>query len=295
MKTQEKQAILYNLQTVTGIFQEFEQAYNMVVSLPQQKQTVYNEVDIPNPIKAVASTGSSIVVTVIAYIVLIIPSLIAAVVLLTLVKLAQNTSVVLLVSVIINVIAAKYIGGFISRKIRAGGRKIQDTINQQIRDSNQAASSYNVDVDRQIAIAQQKCNMIRQQISQMDMSWYPPDYCYSVASAFFYKAINNGMCETLGEAVRLYDEKQYRDQVLANQQQQINLAYRQCILQGMTISAICSQGEATRRTIQAESEATRQTIQAESAATRGTIQDESAAARKQREDIYKDFRRRTGL
>lgn len=191
-------------------------------------------------------------------------------------------------------IGTKFIGGFINRKIRAGGNKIQDTINQQIRSSNQAASNYNADVDRQIAIAQQKCNMIRQQISQMDMSWYPPDYCYSDASAFFYKAINNGMCETLGEAVRLYDEKQYRDQVLANQQEQINLAYRQCILQGMTISAIYNQGAATRQAIQAEGAAIRQTIQAEGAATRGTIQNEGAAARQQREQQYKDFLRRFG-
>lgn len=78
MTTQEKQVMLYNLQTVTGIFREFEQAYNMIVSLPQQKQTVYNEVNVPNPIKSVASTGSSIIVTVIVFVLLMLPSLIAA-------------------------------------------------------------------------------------------------------------------------------------------------------------------------------------------------------------------------
>lgn len=295
MTAQEKQVTLHNLQIVTGIFQEFEQAYNMVKSLPSQKRLVFNEVDVPDSVKSVASTGSSIMVTVIAYVILIIPSVVVAAVLAALLRLTQHTGLIVLVSIVINVIGAKYLGGIISKKINAGGNKIQNTINQHIRSNNQAAGVHNAEVDRQIALAQQKCNAIRQQISQMDMSWYPPDYCYSDASTFFYKAVNNDMCETLGEAVKLYREELFRDQVLANQQQQISLAYQQVILQGMTIDAIHEEGAATRETIRYEGEATRGTIQAEGAATRRTIQDVGAAAREQREQQYKDFRRRTGL
>ena len=295
MTAQEKQATLQRLQIVTGIFQEFEQAYNMVVSLPQQKKAVYNEMDVPEPLKYAASKGSSILVTVIAYVILIIPSVAVTGVLAGLLRLTQHAGLILLVSIIINVVGAKYLGGFISKKIQAGGNKIQDTVNQQIRNSNQNANVHNAEVDRQIALVEQKCVAIRQRVSQMDMSWYPPDYCFSAASAFFYKAINNGMCETLGEAVKLYEEQRYRDQVLANQQKQIDLAYKQIILQAMTIKAAYDQGTAIRETIQAEGAATRGAIYTEGVATRGAIHAEGAAGRQQREEIYKDFRRRTGL
>lgn len=292
MTAQEKQMILQRLQIVTGIFQEFEQAYNMVVSLPKAKKAIYGEVEVPDPVKHVASKGTSILVTVITYVILILPSVMVAGGVAGLLHLTQLT---LPLTVVLNVIGAKYLGGFISKKIQAGGSKIQNTVNQQIRNSNQNANVHNAEVDKQIALAEQKCVAIRQRVSQMDMSWYPPDYCFSAASAFFYKAINNGMCETLGEAVKLYEEQRYRDQVLANQQKQIDLAYKQCILQAMTMAAIYQEGAATRETIQAEGAATRGAIYTEGAATRDTIHSEGAASRAQREQHYKDFRHRTGL
>lgn len=295
MTAQEKQATLQRLQIVTGIFQEFEQAYNMVVSLPKAKKAIYDEVEVPDPVKHAASKGTSILVTVIAYVILILPSVMVAGGLAGLLHLTKHTGLVLLLSIAINVVGAKYLGGFISKKIQAGGNKIQDTVNQQIRNSNQNANIHNAEVDKQIALAEQKCVAIRQRVSQMGMSWYPPDYCFSAASAFFYKAINNGMCETLGEAVKLYEEQRYRDMVLANQQKQIDLAYKQCILQAMTIAALYQEGAATRETMQAEGAATRSAIYTEGAATRGTIQAEGAASRAQRAQQYKDFRRRTGL
>ena len=294
MTAQEKQVMLHNLQIVTGIFQEFEQVYNMVMSLPQQKRLVYNELDVPDPIKSAAGKGSSVVATVIAYVILIIPSIIVASVIATLLRLTHQAGLVALISIAINAVGAKYLGGIISRKINAGGSKIQGTINQHIRSSNQAASMHNAEVDRQMAIAQQKCNAIRQRLLQMDMSWYPRgksvNYWCSYASSFFYEALDTGMCETIGEAVKLYREELFRDQVLANQQQQISLAYQQVILQGMTIDAIHEEGAATRETIRYEGEATRGTIQAEGAATRQTIQDVGAAAREQRERHHNDYR-----
>lgn len=294
MTAQEKQATLQRLQIVTGIFQEFEQAYNMVVSLPKAKKAIYSEVGVPDPVKHAASKGTSILVTVIAYVILILPSVMVAGGLAGLLHLTNHTGLVLLLSIAINVVGAKYLGGFISKKIQAGGNKIQDTVNQQIRNSNQNANVHNAEVDRQIALAEQKCVAIRQRVSQMDMSWYPPYYCFSAASAFFYKAIINGMCETLGEAVKLYEEQRYRDQVLANQQKQIDLAYNQCILQAMTIATLYQEGAATRETMQAEGAATRQTMQAEGAATRGAIHAEGAAAREQRAQQHNDLRRWLG-
>lgn len=294
MTAQEKQETLFRLRTVIPLFQEFEQAYNMVATLPQQKKGTYGELDVPEPLKGAATTGTSILVTVISYVVLIIPSIMVAGGLAGILRLTSHTGLILLASIVINVIGAKYLGGFITKKIRAGGNKIQDTVNQQIRKSNQAADIHNTEVDRQIALAEQKCNAVRQQILQLDLSWYPPDYYCSDAANFFYKAVNNGMCESLGEAVRLYEETLFKNQVLVNQQKQIDLAYRQCILQGLTIAAIQAEGEATRGVIQAEGNATRGVIQAEGAAGRAAIHAEGTAAREQRERQYKDFLHRFG-
>lgn len=282
MTAQEKTVLLKNLQTVTGIFQEFEQAYNMVVSLPQQKQAIYNEINVPKQIKSVASTGSSAVVGVIAYIVLFIPCYMVLGFILGIVSadyLVNHFGTVILIVAILDVFAAKFAAKLINEKIKAGGNKLQDSINQKIRTSNDAASAHNIDVDKQIALAEQKCEVLRQKVAQMDMSWYPPDYYSSDASSFFYKALNNGRCETLGEAVNLYEEHLYRDQTLANQQKQIDLAFTQCVLQAMTIDAIHSEGAATRETIMAEGAATRSTIMSEGAATRGAINMNTDAVR----------------
>lgn len=299
MTAQEKRETLSKLQTVIPLFQEFEEAYDIVANLPQQKRETYGEVDVPESLKGAASTGTSILTTVVSFIVLLIPSFIVAVVLggilAGVLRLRASTGLVALAAVVIDIIAAKRLGGFITKKAQAGGNKIQDTVNQQIRKSNQAANAHNTEIDRLIAIAEQKCEAVRQQISQLDMSWYPPSYCYSDAAIFFHKAINNEMCGSLGKAAKLYEEALYRDQVLANQKQQINLAYEQCILQRQTINAIHAEGTAVRSAIHAEGAATRGAIHAEGAATRGTIQSEGAAARQQRKQYYKDFLRRTGL
>lgn len=300
MTPQEKQETLSKLQTVIPLFQEFEAAYDMVVNLPQQKKRTRGKFDPPEVLKGAASTGTSILTTVVSFIVLLIPSFIAAAVLggilFLALKLQQvNTGLIVLAALVIDIIASKRLGSFITEKAKAGGNKIQDAVNRQIRESNQAANAHNIEIDRLTAIADQRCEAVRQQISQLDMSWYPPDYYCSDAAIFFYKAVNNGMCESLGEAARLYEEKLFRNQVLANQQQQIDLAYRQCILQAMTISAIQREGEATREAIHSEGDAMRNTIRGEGNAMRGAIHAEGAAARQQARQQYDDFKHRAGL
>lgn len=300
MTPQEKQETLSKLQTVIPLFQEFEAAYDMVVNLPQQKKRTRGKFDPPEVLKGAASTGTSILTTVVSFIVLLIPSFIAAAVLggilFLVLKLQRvNTGLVVLGALVIDIIASKRLGSFITEKAKAGGNKIQDAVNRQIRESNQAANAHNTEIDRLTAIADQRCAAVRQQISQLDMSWYPPDYYCSDAAIFFYKAVNNGMCESLGEAARMYEEKLFRNQVLANQQQQIDLAYRQCILQAMTIAAIHAEGTATRDTIRDEGAAMRNTIRGEGDAMRGAIHAEGAATRQQARQQYDDFKHRAGL
>ena len=253
MTALEKQQTLQNLKIVTGIFREFEQAYGIVIELEQDKRALRNELDVPQPIKSVAGLGSSVAATAIAYVILLLPSVIIG-----WFVMMPRLGASLLLAFVINLAGAILLGKPINKMFRAGGSKVQNSFNRRIRNINEATSAYNAEVNEKIALAQEKCDMVRQKISQLDMSWYPPDYFCSDASSFFYKAVNNGMCETLGEAVKLYDEKLYRDQTLANQKEQINLAYKQCILQAMTIAAIHSEGAATRDAIWANGEATRQ-------------------------------------
>lgn len=206
-----------------------------------------------------------------------------------------GSSAVMTVYIILSIVGTIYIGKFIKKQvnkfIHSGDKRLQD----KIRGYQEAADRRNAEIDRQIAIAQRKCDEVRQKIARLDMSWYLPDYCCSDASAFFYKALNNNMCETLGDAAVLYEEYLHRNRVLANQQTQIRLAYQQCILQGMTIATVRDEHEKTRETLQDELEKTRGTIQDEHEKTRGVIQAEGAAAREQREKLYEDFRRQAGL
>jgi len=298
MTAQEKQETLLKLRTVIPLFQEFEGSLYAAQTFSKlKKEAIRNSVPVVGPLmeftefmdnlkpltdtveplrnarakaNAVAdsaiSAGVSITAMVMASIIMIIPSIIAGAMVSAIITailrpilwpiFGQRISSVIMgltlaAAIIIEIIGTKRLSRFIRRKTQ----KVTNAL------------------DSQIAFAEQKCEAVRQQVSQLDMSWYPPDYCCSDAANFFYKAINNNMCGTLGEAVVLYEQKLFQDQVLANQQKQISLAYEQCILQRQPLGAVVAEGEAIQ----------------------GAIHAEGAAGRQQREEIYKDFIRRTGL
>ena len=298
MTAQEKQVTLQNLQIVTRLFQEFEEAFDMVVSLPNQKRTALSTPEelgelFQDTLQHASPLATSlqmftmgsplkymVTVYVAAYFIAIIPAFMAA----HLVGMLFGKSAIMTVYMILSIIGTIYIGKFIKKQINkiihSGDKRLQD----KIRGYQEAADRHNAEINRQIAIAQKKCDEVRQKIARLDMSWYLPNYCCSDASAFFYKALINGMCETLGEAAVLYEEHLFRNQVLANQQKQIRLAYQQCVLQGQTIATIRDEHEKTRGTIHVEHEA-----------TRGVIQAEGEAIREQQDEQYKDFCRRTDI
>lgn len=278
MEAQERDVLLNKLQVLTGIFESFERAYNRVVSLPSQKRATIDEIEkLPTSVNVVGTTAIGCG----SYAIMFIPSLIVTSLIFTIISSVirpfggsvPNWMIWAMIPLIfvIDIFATRFVTKLVKRKGK-------DAINQKIRNNNQEVFWHNRDVDSQIAAAEYECQILREKVAQMDLSWYPPDYMFSDASKSFYKSIRNGICQTLGEAVKYYEEQLYRNQVLANQQKQINLAFTQCILQSMTISAIYSEGAATRQTIQQEGAATRQTIQQEGAATRGTIEQQGQAA-----------------
>lgn len=182
----------------------------------------------------------------------------------------------------------------INAKICGGGNIIKNKLNEKIRNNNDSAYIHNVDVDKQIAIAELRLDVIRQKISQIDLSWYPPDFLFSDAAKYFHMAIRNQMCDKLGEAVKLYNEQLFRNEHLSNQRKQISLAFTQCVLQAVTIDTIRSEGQATRNTIREEGSMTRGTIMAEGNATRSAIHAEGAASREQNERHHQQNRRDQG-
>ncbi|MCH4054472.1 MAG: hypothetical protein LKG38_05365 [Atopobiaceae bacterium] len=58
-------------------------------------------------------------------------------------------------------------------------------------------------------------------VGRPDCPLYPPDCCFLPACESFIRSVRNQMASTLGEAVRLYEESLFRDQVLKNQQMQL--------------------------------------------------------------------------
>ncbi|MBM6998897.1 hypothetical protein I3I95_01935 [bacterium] len=71
-------------------------------------------------------------------------------------------------------------------------------------------------------------------VGKPDDPLYPPDYCTLPACEHFIRSVRNQMATTVGEAVRIYEESLYRDQVLGNQQRQVaELAHMQAELKGL--------------------------------------------------------------
>ena len=58
-------------------------------------------------------------------------------------------------------------------------------------------------------------------VGRPDCPLNPPDCCYLPACESVIRSVRNQMASTVGEAVRLYEESLFRDQVLKNQQMQL--------------------------------------------------------------------------
>lgn len=88
-----------------------------------------------------------------------------------------------------------------------------DAENARIIEQNKQTRAKCAEMDRQYDI-------MAQNLANSCTGWYPPDYCDLASVQFFIDAFRNYKADTIGEAVRLYDESQYRQSVLAAQAQQ---------------------------------------------------------------------------
>lgn len=255
MEMEERNSLVQNLEFLAKQLYRFEQQYNLVKSLPSNKSTVFSD-QHKKAVKGVTTGASFVGSFVLGLVIMFIPSLIIAGTIVGLIFRVTNSlnggvSVLLWavfwlsLSAGFAVIVSKNTGKFAAKKMN---------------DHNKNAVVNNDNVDKQIAIAEQNCNAIRKEIDGYDLSWYPPDYFYSEAAESFAKYLKNMRANSLGEAVNLYEEEKYRNNMTDLQRQQLTAAWTQCILQAQTIGAINTQGQSIRNEMRTQGQLNRATI-----------------------------------
>lgn len=105
---------------------------------------------------------------------------------------------------------------------------------------NEEIARYNAEVQREAEEINREMMEIREIAGQRLNGWYPPDYMYSEAAAFFIGAIQNFKANNMQEAVNLFDKKIYEDEQLEIQRGLSELQRQQNRLQKMqnVISAV---------------------------------------------------------
>lgn len=114
---------------------------------------------------------------------------------------------------------------------------------------NEEIARYNAQVQREAEEINREMMEIREIAGQRLNGWYPPDYMYSEAAAFFIGAIQNFKANNMQEAVNLFDKKLYEDEQLEIQRGLSELQRQQNRLQKMqnvisTVSAFANLGTA---------------------------------------------------
>lgn len=253
----ERQELVQKLEFIGEKFARFEKQYNLVKSLPRNKQVVFSDKN-QSTIKMVTSGTSFVGFAVLGAFLMLIPTIFISCVV-GLLKTGRFDPDVA------TAILGWFVLTFLFAKSKA--KKMSKKAGNKLAQHNSKAAVHNVDVDRQIAIAEQNCQAIRNEITQLDLSWYPPSYSYSQAAYSFANYIKNFRANNMQEAVNLFEEDQYRTQMTDLQRQQVSLqkqqlvaAWTQCILQCQTIGAINNQGAMTRTAINNQGAMTRNAI-----------------------------------
>lgn len=123
-------------------------------------------------------------------------------------------------------------------------RKYWEEVNENrkivIAKQNEQIARYNAEVQREAEEINREMMEIREIAGQRLNGWYPPDYMYSEAAAFFIGAIQNFKANNMQEAVNLFDKKLYEDEQLEIQRGLSEMQRQQIRLQKMqnVISAV---------------------------------------------------------
>lgn len=89
--------------------------------------------------------------------------------------------------------------------------------NQKIEQENIETEQYNAEVQRQYDETVQELTKLKNDLYSQSGSWYPKDYYSLEAASFFLSAIENYKADNMKELVLLFDDTQYKSQMLASQ------------------------------------------------------------------------------
>lgn len=93
-------------------------------------------------------------------------------------------------------------------------------INSSVAKHNQAAEEYNRAVQEKRNTIYQEYKALLDDMLAFGNGWYPPDYYNAAAINFFVDAVKNFRAKTMGEAVNLFEDSNYKREMVAYQQQQ---------------------------------------------------------------------------
>ena len=94
-------------------------------------------------------------------------------------------------------------------------------INSSVAKHNQAAEEYNRAVQEKRNTIYQEYKALLDDMLAFGNGWYPPDYYNAAAINFFVNAVKNFRAKTMGEAVNLFEDSGYKQEMLAYQRQQV--------------------------------------------------------------------------
>lgn len=289
-----REELIQNLDFLAYQFKRFEDQYNLVVSLPQNKKGTYSDKS-KKTVKSITSGTSFVGFFILGIFLMFIPGLIGWGVIVMIIEKIFNLRVgdatAFCLWLIAWLVLAITFAVLMSKKVTKKAINKMDSYNSGV-------VSNNINIDNQVAVAEQNCVAIRNEIARLDLSWYPPDYSYSQAASSFASYLRNQRVNTLGEAVNLFETERYRNAVTANQRQQIQIqkqqlaaAWMQCILQQQTIDSINRQGEMTRQTINMQGQTTRETITSAATSAAEATKRASGDIRRGLDNIRDELRR----
>ena len=291
MEREERNSLVQNLEFVAGLLKRFEQQYNLVVSLPGSKSMVYSD-QSKKTVKNATRGASFVALLALGLIIMIFPSLIIEGIFYGLIVMVTGEIYevgggAIIIWIVLWLAMSIVFANLISKN---AGKMAEKKLN----DHNKNAAVHNESVDKQIAVAEENCNVIRNEIAGYDLSWYPPDYFYSDAAESFARYLRNQRANSLGEAVNLYEEEKYRNEMTDLQRQQLTAAWTQCILQAQTINAIYTEGQMTRDAINTQGQMTRDAINTQGQMTRNSINSAANSVNQGISSLRSEFNRRFG-
>ena len=293
MEREERNSLVQNLEFVAGLLKRFEQQYNLVVSLPGSKSMVYSD-QSKKTVTGVTRGASFVGLFVLGLFIMILPSFVVAGLINALIVFVTGNDTgtgAVITAIIIWLVSLLAMSGVFANLISKNAGKMAE---KKLNDHNKNAAVHNESVDKQIAVAEENCNVIRNEIAGYDLSWYPPDYFYSDAAESFARYLRNQRANSLGEAVNLYEEEKYRNEMTDLQRQQLTAAWTQCILQAQTINAIYTEGQMTRDAINTQGQMTRDAINTQGQMTRNSINSAANSVNQGISSLRSEFNRRFG-